>query len=72
MSKDNRNYHFARKDNFFCLLKSLVRQLVFKQKKIRLLRAVSHLKISMCGQRPTGKIQRNNYHQGNYRPSFNG
>ena len=31
-------------------------------------RATSHLKISMHGQRETGKIQSNNYHHGNCRP----
>ena len=33
------------------------------------LKAISHLTISMHGQHEMGKIQRNNYHHGNCRPS---
>ena len=35
-------------------------------------KATFHLTISMCGQRATGKIQRNNYHHGNCGPSSTG
>ena len=36
------------------------------------MRATSHLTISMRGQHPTGKIQRNNYHHGNCGQSLTG
>ena len=37
-----------------------------------LLKATFHLTISMCGQRATGKIQRDNYHHGSCGPSLTG
>ena len=35
-------------------------------------KATFHLTISMCGQRGTGKIQRNNYRHGSCGPSLTG
>ena len=36
------------------------------------LKATFHLTISMCGERATGKIERNNYHHGSCGPSLKG
>ena len=36
------------------------------------IKATFHLTISMCGQRATGKIQKNNYHHESCEPSFTG
>ena len=36
------------------------------------IKATFHLTISMCGQRATGKIQKNNYHHGSCGPSSTG
>ena len=42
------------------------------ERKFLLLKATSHLTISMHGQRETGKIQSNDYHHGNCGPSLTG
>ena len=39
---------------------------------IMVIRATFHLTISMCGQRATGKIKRNNYHHESCGPSLTG
>ena len=39
-------------------------QVVERRRRLRSLKATFHLTISVCGQRATGKIQRNNYHHG--------
>ena len=39
---------------------------------VALVKATFHLMVSTRGQRSKGKIQRNNYHYGNCRPSLTG
>ena len=52
----------------------IFRSVSFVSRCLRILsvKATFHLTISMCGQRATGKIQRNNYHHGSCGLSFTG
>ena len=65
-----RHYSSPKGHSFIHLLPSLPESRTSSH--LEMVRATSHLTISMSGQRETGKIQRNNYHYGNCGQSLTG